>query len=64
MFARSVFTLARRMLASRALAEDALQDTFIEVIASFESGEPLKITVMREQRRQTLDIVIPAERNG
>jgi RNA polymerase sigma factor (sigma-70 family) len=32
LFSTSVFTLARRMLASRALAEDVLQDTFIEVI--------------------------------
>jgi RNA polymerase sigma factor (sigma-70 family) len=32
LFARTVFTLARRMLASRALAEDVLQDTFVEVI--------------------------------
>jgi RNA polymerase sigma factor (sigma-70 family) len=32
LFASTVFTLARRMLASRALAEDVLQDTFVEVI--------------------------------
>jgi RNA polymerase sigma-70 factor (ECF subfamily) len=32
LFATMVFTLARRMLASRALAEDVLQDTFVEVI--------------------------------
>lgn len=32
LFAGVVFTLARRMLASRALAEDVLQDTFVEVI--------------------------------
>jgi len=32
LFATAVFTLARRMLASRALAEDVLQDTFVEVI--------------------------------
>jgi len=32
LFSTSVFTLARRMLASRALAEDVLQDTFVEVI--------------------------------
>jgi RNA polymerase sigma factor (sigma-70 family) len=32
LFATGVFTLARRMLASRALAEDVLQDTFVEVI--------------------------------
>jgi RNA polymerase sigma factor (sigma-70 family) len=32
LFSTTVFTLARRMLASRALAEDVLQDTFIEVI--------------------------------
>jgi RNA polymerase sigma-70 factor (ECF subfamily) len=31
-FSSMVFTLARRMLASRALAEDVLQETFIEVI--------------------------------
>ena len=31
MFAGMVFTLARRMLASKAAAEDVLQDTFIEV---------------------------------
>jgi RNA polymerase sigma-70 factor (ECF subfamily) len=32
LFAATVFTLARRMLASRPLAEDVLQDTFVEVI--------------------------------
>jgi len=32
LFSGTVFTLARRMLASRALAEDVLQDTFVEVI--------------------------------
>src|SRR5688572_30590908 len=32
LFSSTVFTLARRMLASRALAEDVLQDTFVEVI--------------------------------
>jgi RNA polymerase sigma-70 factor (ECF subfamily) len=31
-FAAPVFTLARRMLASRALAEDVLQETFVEVL--------------------------------
>lgn len=31
-FAPLVFTLARRMLASRVLAEDVLQETFVEVI--------------------------------
>lgn len=31
-FAGPVFTLARRMLASKALAEDVLQETFIEVL--------------------------------
>lgn len=31
-FAPMVFTVARRMLASAALAEDVLQDTFVEVI--------------------------------
>jgi RNA polymerase sigma-70 factor (ECF subfamily) len=32
LFGSTVFTLARRMLASRPLAEDVLQDTFVEVI--------------------------------
>jgi RNA polymerase sigma factor (sigma-70 family) len=32
LFARSVFTLARRMLASSTLAEDVLQETFVEVL--------------------------------
>ena len=32
LFAAPVFTLARRMLVSRALAEDVLQETFVEVI--------------------------------
>src|SRR5688500_17622133 len=32
MFAGPVFTLARRMLASSALAEDVLQETFVEVL--------------------------------
>jgi len=32
LYAPAVFTLARRLLASRALAEDALQETFVEVI--------------------------------
>jgi RNA polymerase sigma-70 factor (ECF subfamily) len=32
MFAPAVFTLARRMLASNALGEDVLQETFIEVL--------------------------------
>ena len=31
-FATPVFTLARRMLASKALAEDVLQETFVEVL--------------------------------
>jgi len=31
-----VFTLARRMLASKALAEDVLQETFVEVICNIE----------------------------
>jgi RNA polymerase sigma-70 factor (ECF subfamily) len=31
-FAPTVFTLARRMLASKALAEDVLQETFIDVL--------------------------------
>ena len=32
LFASSVFTVARRILASRALAEDVLQETFVEVL--------------------------------
>jgi len=31
-FAPCVFTLARRMLASKALAEDVLQETFVDVL--------------------------------
>jgi RNA polymerase sigma factor (sigma-70 family) len=34
LFAGPVFTLARRMLASRALAEDVLQETFVEVLCN------------------------------
>lgn len=37
LFATPVFTLARRMLASRALAEDVLQETFVEVIRKVSS---------------------------
>lgn len=36
-FAPMVYTLARRMLVSRALAEDILQETFIEVITKVAS---------------------------
>jgi RNA polymerase sigma-70 factor (ECF subfamily) len=32
LYAPAVFTLARRLLVSRALAEDALQETFVEVL--------------------------------
>jgi RNA polymerase sigma-70 factor (ECF subfamily) len=32
LFAGPVFTMARRMLASKALAEDVLQETFVEVL--------------------------------
>ena len=35
-FAGPVFTLARRMLASKALAEDVLQETFVEVICKID----------------------------
>jgi RNA polymerase sigma-70 factor (ECF subfamily) len=35
-FGGSVFTLARRMLASKALAEDVLQETFVEVICNID----------------------------
>ena len=34
LFAIPVFTLARRMLASSALAEDVLQETFVEVLCN------------------------------
>src|ERR1044072_9098325 len=37
LFASPVFTLARRMLASRALAEDVLQETFVEVLRKVSS---------------------------
>jgi hypothetical protein len=36
----------------------------LRILGSFEAGEPLKITIMREQRRQTLEVRIPAEANG
>ena len=36
LYGRSVFTLARRMLASKALAEDVLQETFVEVLCKIE----------------------------
>jgi RNA polymerase sigma-70 factor (ECF subfamily) len=36
LFAGPVFTLARRMLASKALAEDVLQETFVEVICKID----------------------------
>lgn len=36
LYAGSVFTLARRMLASKALAEDVLQETFVEVLCKIE----------------------------
>jgi RNA polymerase sigma factor (sigma-70 family) len=36
LFAGPVFTLARRILASRALAEDVLQETFVEVLCKID----------------------------
>ena len=33
----------------------------IRILGSFQSDEPLKIAVMREQRRQTLDVKMPVE---
>ena len=36
LLATPVFTLARRMLASKALAEDVLQETFVEVLCKIE----------------------------
>jgi hypothetical protein len=35
----------------------------MRILGSFEAGEPLNITIMREQRRQTLKVEIPAEKN-
>ena len=37
MYAGPVFTLARRMLASSTLAEDVLQETFVEVLCKIET---------------------------
>jgi len=36
LYSVSVFTLARRMLASKALAEDVLQETFVEVLCNID----------------------------
>ena len=36
-YGRSVYTLARRMLTSTSLAEDVLQETFVEVIRKIHS---------------------------
>lgn len=50
MFGGMVFTLARRMLASKAAAEDVLQDTFIEVfrkIAAYRGEAELAFWVKR-----------------
>lgn len=50
LFAGMVFTLARRMLASRAAAEDVLQDTFVEVfrkIGSYRGEAELGFWVKR-----------------
>jgi RNA polymerase sigma-70 factor (ECF subfamily) len=50
MFGGMVFTLARRMLASKAAAEDVLQDTFIEVfrkIGAYRGEAELKFWVKR-----------------
>ncbi len=49
-FASTVFTLARRMLASTALAEDVLQETFVEVlrkIASYRGDAELGFWIKR-----------------
>lgn len=32
----------------------------LRILASFEPGEKLEITIMRKQRRQTLDVMVPA----
>ena len=36
----------------------------IRILASFEPGEPLRVTVMRRQRRETLEIRIPVDPPG
>jgi C-terminal processing protease CtpA/Prc len=36
----------------------------IRILGSFEPGEAMKITVMREKRRQTLDVKVPAQGDG
>jgi C-terminal processing protease CtpA/Prc len=36
----------------------------IRILGSFEAGEPMKITIMREKRRQVLDVKVPAEGDG
>jgi RNA polymerase sigma-70 factor (ECF subfamily) len=56
-FAPFVFTLARRMLASRVLAEDVLQETFIDVIrkiASFRGDAEFGFWVRRIAVNQCL----------
>jgi S1-C subfamily serine protease len=36
----------------------------VRILASFEPGEPLRVTIMRQQRRETLEIQIPVEPPG
>jgi C-terminal processing protease CtpA/Prc len=36
----------------------------MRILGSFDKGEALKITIMRDQRRQTLDLKIPSEAPG
>jgi S1-C subfamily serine protease len=36
----------------------------MRILGSFQEGETLKITIMRDQRRQTLDLKIPSEAPG
>ena len=36
----------------------------VRILASFEPGEPLRVTIMRRQRRETLEMRIPVESPG
>ena len=49
-----VFTLARRMLASKAIAEDVLQETFVEVICNIDRFRGIKTLSWRPSRNVNL----------
>jgi S1-C subfamily serine protease len=36
----------------------------VRILGSFEAGEPLKVTIMRDRRRETIDMKVPAGRGG